>query len=97
MTLVLVERNQILVPNLNVKFPCNAQHLTLHCQSDVCVTYCTKRKGKRNVMINVIVASHFIIVKGWRKTVTTYWPPTLIFNKAIKKSVCAESLFFLCS
>lgn len=82
-----------LVPNLNVKLPCNGQHLTLHCQFELCVTYCAKRKDKGKIMINVIVATYLLIVNRQRKTVTTYWPLTLIFNKAIKKNknLCVQN------
>lgn len=58
------------------------------------LNYCAKRKGKGNTMINVIIATYLIIFKGWKKKVTTYSPLILIFNKAITKSLCAESLLF---
>lgn len=95
MKLLLVERNQVLVPKLNVKFTCSTQNLILHCQSELCVTYCTKRKDKGNIKKNVIVATHLITVKGWRKMVTTFCPQTPVFNQAMKKSMCRRNFLSL--
>lgn len=88
MKFVLVESNSV---GFSSKFKFKiSQHLTLHLQSELCITCFTRRKGKGNK----IICAHLITVRGWKKWVTTYWLLTQVFNKAIKISVC---VLFLCS